>query len=393
MQQGRNNKILVLTSTLNVGGTEQHLLQVLPQLQSQFEIRLYTTSHPGAMLDKFKQAGIAVISPPGWRWLRRLGRLGRIALMLSSVGKLIQTLASYRPAVLHCYLQGPFLMGATIANFLKHPRVVMSKRREYTNAEKKTNLFRWERWLYRKTDHFLACSKAVADELMLASVPAEKIEVIYNGIDSSQYDSLLSQPKATKLASFIVIIVANLHARKAHQDLLAALASIDRQLPDDWELWCVGHDAGMLASLQQQADDLKIMNHVKWLGRRNDVPQLLVQADVGVLCSHSEGFSNALLEAMLIGLPMVVTDVSGSNEAIVSNESGIIVQPHNSAAISNAIWKLYLDPERRAAYGRQARQRVQTHFSLVRCINSYKNAYQRFLTDSASLNQPSTAED
>ena len=70
-----------------------------------------------------------------------------------------------------------------------------------------------------------------------------------------------------------------------------------------------------------------------FLNTRNDVLEILNACDIGVLCSHQEGFSNSVLEGMASGLPMIVTDVGGNAEAVLNGKSGIVVPPHDSAPL------------------------------------------------------------
>jgi glycosyltransferase involved in cell wall biosynthesis len=118
-----------------------------------------------------------------------------------------------------------------------------------------------------------------------------------------------------------------------------------------------------------------LANHVKWLGGRDDVPQLLGAADIGVLASHEEGFSNAVLESMAAALPMVVTDVGGNAEAVVAGETGYVVAPHDPAELSQAIVRLARDRQLRASMGQAGRARVARHFTLAKCVDEYEEMY------------------
>src|SRR5205823_891079 len=125
------------------------------------------------------------------------------------------------------------------------------------------------------------------------------------------------------------IIVANLIPYKAHTDLFHALAQISPKLPADWTLLCVGRDTGYGAKLEKFSQELKLSDHIQFLGERRDVRELLAHAHIGILCSHEEGFANAILEGMTTGLPMIVTDVGGNAEAVVHEKTGLVVPPHD----------------------------------------------------------------
>ena len=129
-----------------------------------------------------------------------------------------------------------------------------------------------------------------------------------------------------------LVMVGNLIAYKGHGDLLVALGQAAPQLPPDWRLLIVGRDEGIASALQAQSVALGIDRNVLFLDTRNDVPDILNACDIGVLCSHQEGFSNAVLEGMAASLPMIVTDVGGNAEAVLDGECGIVVPAERSAA-------------------------------------------------------------
>jgi glycosyltransferase involved in cell wall biosynthesis len=100
-----------------------------------------------------------------------------------------------------------------------------------------------------------------------------------------------------------------------------------------------------------------------------------------LLCSHQEGFSNAVLESMAAGLPAIVTDVGGNAEAVVDGETGLVVPPHAPARLAEAIVRLANDPALCAELGAAARQRVAKHFSFKQCVSHYDGLYRMLATD------------
>lgn len=131
--------------------------------------------------------------------------------------------------------------------------------------------------------------------------------------------------------------------------------------------------------LENLRDRLNLKNHVIFLGQRHDVPRLLGIADVGVLCSHEEGFSNALLECMASSLPMVVTEAGGNAEAVIHQQSGLVVPPKQPRQLGRALLTLITDEEKRRDYGKAARERIVNYFSLQACVDRYDQFYQALL--------------
>jgi glycosyltransferase involved in cell wall biosynthesis len=133
---------------------------------------------------------------------------------------------------------------------------------------------------------------------------------------------------------------------------------------------------GFASTLQVQAAGLGNARNVTFLDTRIDVPEILTASDIGVLCSHQEGFSNAVLEGMASGLPMIVTDVGGNAEAVLDGESGIVVPPHDPIQLAEAIVRLANDPPLRARLGDAGRRRMAEHFALDRSIGAYDALYR-----------------
>jgi glycosyltransferase involved in cell wall biosynthesis len=115
------------------------------------------------------------------------------------------------------------------------------------------------------------------------------------------------------------------------------------------------------------------------MGLRSDIASLMSASDVGVLCSHQEGFSNAILEAMAAGLPMIVTDVGGNAEAVLAGETGLVVPPSHPEALAEALVSLARDPLLRKAFGEAGRARLETRFRLDSCVARYHALYRGLL--------------
>jgi glycosyltransferase involved in cell wall biosynthesis len=140
-------------------------------------------------------------------------------------------------------------------------------------------------------------------------------------------------------------------------------------------LLAVGRDDGIGSNLRQQADTLNLGKKVRFLGPREDVADLLRISDLGILCSHEEGFSNAILEGMAASLPMVVTDVGGNAEAVKNGTTGLVVAAHSPSELGTAILRLVKDAALRKRMGQAARNHVEQEFSLEACVEQYEKLY------------------
>ena len=112
-----------------------------------------------------------------------------------------------------------------------------------------------------------------------------------------------------------------------------------------------------------------------FLGRRNDVPQLLACCDLSVLPSEAEGLPNSVLEAMAAGLPVVATCVGGSSEVIIDGVNGLLVPPGDGQALAEAILRILQDSTLARRLAQAGQQRVRTHFGFDRLIGELEKLY------------------
>jgi len=138
----------------------------------------------------------------------------------------------------------------------------------------------------------------------------------------------------------------------------------------------VGRDSGTMEATGARVRERGIGGSVRIVGGRTDVPDLLRTSDLFVHPSREEGFSNAILEAMAAGLPVVACDVGGNPEAVVDGETGRLVPSRNVAAFASAVAELLADPEKREAMGKAGRLRATERFSLDRMVGEMESLYE-----------------
>lgn len=288
-----------------------------------------------------------------------------------------------RPQIVHFYLPLAYMLGAPIAIFSRVPVKVMSRRSLNIYQRKMPMVSRIERWLHAHMTAVLGNSKQVAHELIdQENCPPDKVGLIYNGTDLSAIAAATPLDLSTlniPAGSFILIVIANLIPYKGHADLLSALGNIASQMPQPWHLLCIGRDQGYGPQLRDQAAKLGLENNVHFLGERTDVPQLLKSADIGVLSSHEEGFSNAVIEGLAAGLPMIVTDVGGNAEAVTDGATGLVVPPRDPPALGGTILQLASNPQLRSQMADAARIRAASEFTIESCVEKYDRLYRGLL--------------
>jgi glycosyltransferase involved in cell wall biosynthesis len=282
-------------------------------------------------------------------------------------------------------LTEPYLIGSLAAAGMRNLIRIMSRRSLAVYQEKHPLLARIEHWLHRFTDVLLGNSNAVVEELVAECGIRNKVSLIHNGIDVPPLpppEARLALRREFGIAddAIVICVNANLIAYKGHADLLDALGRMRERMAGPWRLMLVGRDQGMGASLRQQAEALGIAPNIVWVADRVDA-QIAFTADIAVLPSHEEGFSNSLLEAMACALPVIATRVGGNIDAVIDGESGLLVPAHDPAALATAIARLHGDAALRQRLGAAARARVSALFSLQSCVEQYLGLYKRVMTD------------
>lgn len=241
----------------------------------------------------------------------------------------------------------------------------------------------WYTPMYRKllplTGKYVACalsnSRAVAEVTgAVERIPAAKLRVIYNGFNRS-FNSSASIPELESLRATgaqIFGLVANIRPIKRMQDAISALARLD--LNHNPHLVIIGAgDATELASLASQ---LGVGERVHFLGSRSDIPECLQYLCAGLLCSESEGFSNAIVEYQFAGLPVICSRTGGNPEAVSHGETGCLYEVGDVPALSAAMASVLQEPERAAAMGAAAKQQAESRYTISAMLNQHLALYR-----------------
>lgn len=366
-------RVTVVTSRLDIGGTERHLTRVLPALHERgIDISLYVLERGGKLEPELLTRGVRITGSEGWP---------AILQPLTAMIGLVRYLKRERPDIVHYFLPRPYFVGSVAAELARQGSRIMSRRSLATYRNRHPWLSRLENLLHRRTSALLGNSGAVVDQLADETGNRRKVGLIYNGIEMPDAETPAGRQAARRRVGLsdeacVIEMIANLIPYKGHADLLDALAHVKDRLPQPWTLLVIGRDSGIGPALRTKADGLGLSGNIQWLGERDDVETLLRGADIVVLASHEEGFSNALLEAMAHGIATVATAVGGNTDAIVQEESGLLVPPHAPQELGAAILRLAHDAQLRRRLGDAARQRVETRYSLDACIRRYERLYR-----------------
>jgi glycosyltransferase involved in cell wall biosynthesis len=236
-------------------------------------------------------------------------------------------------------------------------------------------------WLYQKAvRHVVVTGEAVRQQLHRDNGFAlESMTSVPTGIDLARF--VPGDPHAARgklgLADVPTLgIVATLRNWKGHFYLLEAFALLRTAFPD-WRLVFVG-DGPQLRNLERRVLELELADRVTLVGNRDDVPDWLNAFDLFVLPSYGdEGVPQSIMQAMACGLPVVSTPVGAIAEAVVPDETGLLVPPKDDHALSAALGRLMGDHGLRARFGAAGYARAQARFGSERMLDAMERIFDR----------------
>ena len=357
-------KVAQIVLSLNTGGLEYVVINLLKRLdRTRFEPVVYCLDKPGNLACELEPLGIPV---------RVLGGPSRTARLLSLTGWLRRE----KTAVVHTHNHRPLMYGTLAGRLARVPAIINTKHGAY--------VFSYMRYLSRLADAIVAVSedgRRITTEL--EGAPPRKTLVIHNGIEVERFhqpDQREPMRASLGLAAGdrVLGMVSRLSAHKDHTTLLKSLAAINRESQRPAKLLLVG--GGELEDdLKELAASLGVAEQTIFLGDRRDVPELLAAMDIFVLSTTTEGVSLTLLEAMAAGLPVVASQVGGTPEVVVPDQTGLLVPAGDEAALTRALADLLGDPARAVRMGQKGLKRVEDQFSLKAMTQSYQDLYSRLL--------------
>ena len=237
------------------------------------------------------------------------------------------------------------------------------------------------RLLTRWVSGFIAVSADVKTALRNNLGLAEaKITVICNGVDLQRYSHRIDRVRIREQLGLgnkaqVLVMVATFKEQKGHRHLIAALAPIISDWPQLQVL--LAGDGPLKPEIEEQVRALGLTAQVHFLGSRSDVRDLLVASDYFVLPSLWEGLPMALIEAMASGLPIISSDVSGTRQVMVPNETGLMVPPGDVARLREAIVGFLGEPQKAMVMGAAARGRVEACFSAEKQAEEHARLYRQ----------------
>lgn len=377
-------RVLHIIPTLVRGGAEKQLVLLAGSLpRTQFDVHVAVLTHTGPLETDLRQAGVPVTV---------IGKRAKFDPLC--YWRLRQHIRRLRPDLVHTWLFAANAYGRQAAHDAGVRCLVAGER--CVDPWKAAWQLAIDRWLARFTQRIVTNSTGVKEFYVAHGLPAEKFVVIPNGVLLPEDSNLpagaasasggsaagaagtapgsLREELGLSAHARLIGAVGRLWPQKRVKDLIWA-ADLLKSLRDDAHLVIVG-DGPQRARLERYQRQNEITDRVHFVGERGDVPALMRQFDVLWLGSEYEGQSNAVLEAMAAGLPVVATDIPGNRDLVVPDQTGYLVPVGDRFEFARRTHWLFEDEALRQRLGQAGRQRVASEFTVPQMVQRHQALYE-----------------
>jgi glycosyltransferase involved in cell wall biosynthesis len=367
-------RVLQIIPTLDRAGAENQMCLLAGGLsRERYEVHVCALTRAGPLADNLANAG-APLTVIGKRW-----KVDPLALV-----RLSRHIRRLAPDIVHTWLFAANSYGRQAAANAGVKHIVAGER--CVDRWKSWHELQIDRYLARITDRIATNSSGVRDFYVEHGLPAEKFVVIPNGIAAPESKSaeaaIAGRQRALdelKLPHGVKIVgaVGRLWPQKRYKDLIWA-SELLRVIREDLHFVVIG-DGPQHWRLARFAEQVGMRGRIHFLGERSDVADWLGVFDCFWLGSGYEGQSNALMEAMSHGLPVVATDIPGNRDLIVPDESGYLVPVGDRAAFAHYTNLILDNPDLAKRLGESARQRMQSEFSIAKMVARHDEMYRQLV--------------
>jgi glycosyltransferase involved in cell wall biosynthesis len=297
--------------------------------------------------------------------------------------KLIGFLKKNQVELVQAHLLGSILSFSIVCIFSRIPLVATLHGQVDINPNERFIVIK--QWVMAMgVSQLVAVSKNLADFIQTRGLFRRKtIEIIYNGIETNRYYRSAKKTFMKKLGiSENVILIGSLgNIRPAkNYNLLIEAASLIKRKTDSSHIHFViaGHKhPKLIENLNTLAKERNVSDLIHFLGFYDDTPGFLSEIDLFLLCSSSEGFSIATIEAMAAGVPVIATRCGGPEEIITDGVNGILIESNNKYAIADSISTLLNNDTVNLITA--GKKHVQSNFSIEKMLHCYYTIYKKFL--------------
>jgi glycosyltransferase involved in cell wall biosynthesis len=364
-------KVVHLVEDLKVGGLERTLAYIVNNLDpSIFSVEVWCLAAGGAIADELQNNGhpLRILNLNNyynpWNVMRLAGRLRR-----------------EKVSILHSHAYFANTMGRMAAVLARVPlRFAHIQSSHWASEERSPRNYLVDRILSHFTSRIIACSESSGRfQIEALKVSPKKVITIHNCTDLERYANNQTTDTAREElgigeSDLVIGSVGRLERLKGHRILLDVTKSLVESFPG-LKLVIIG-DGEEREILEKMRSDLGLGDHVILTGLRDDVEKLLPALDVYVQPTIGrEGLPLTVVEAMAAKLPVVASNIGGTREAVIHNQTGVLVQPGNKDGLRRALSQILGDREMRCQMSQEGWKLCQQKFSVTSMVQALTTLY------------------
>lgn len=368
--------VLQLIGSFHQGGSERQAVQLTRLLQEDGTHNIFaaTLNKEGVLLGEIEKLGLPEI--PEFK-LTSFYNVNFIAQLKNCV----RFIKKNNIQIVHTHDFYTNVFGITAARLAGVKLKIASKRE--TGGMRSPLQNNIEKYIFKMADKIVVNSEAVKKYLIENNISAEKINVIYNGLDLKRLTPKITDRSeicgnlglpSDKNIKFITLVANLRHAVKNQPMFLRAAQKVTKVFPN--AQFVLAGEGELKTELKNLANELQIEKNIQLIGRCTMVPELLSISYACVLTSYNEGFSNSILEYMAAGKPVVATNVGGASEAIAESETGFLIESNDDEMMIARLNELLSNPEKAAGFGEKgakvAREKFSLKTQLTKTLELYK---------------------
>jgi glycosyltransferase involved in cell wall biosynthesis len=370
-----------------VGGTRRHLLSLVEGLdKSRFQVEIAAplirqgTIDDTGFIDEIKALDVRIHRVNMRRSIQPVADLRALWVLTNLIRR-------EKYDIVHVHSSKAGFLGRIAARLNGVPTVYTPNGFYFLSnmptAKVKTYLL-LERLAGRLTDCLIAVSESEREQAVNHGlISPARIVVIPNAIDIQRFrpDPVIGRQLRIEFGvpddAMVVGTVARFIEQKDPITFIRAARLIADRMPNVRFLWC--GEGPMRHEIEQLAAELELTSVIHFLGYRKDIANLMNVFDMFVLTSIFEGLPYTILEAMAVGLPLVVTDVVGNRDVVIDGQNGLIVVPRSPEEVANAVSKLFQDREKRLSMGQESYYLVTKHYRIQDMVSNIEGVYEDLL--------------
>ncbi len=368
---GRRRHVLLVVDQLQsaLGGGERIVLTMAARLPAYgYKVSILTFAAD--------ERSAALIDPPCPVYLLPLQRTYDVHALAGALA-LRQFLKEQQVDLVHTCFESSDLWAGGMTKLLSRAKLVWN-RRDMGILRGRKHAIAYKRMAGLPDAVFAVSEEVRRYTIEVDGIDPARVTTIHNGLDLARWpERSVSQASGAP----ILASLGNIRRVKGHDVLVRAFAVVHREMPEA-KLRVGGAvlEPDFMDELTALIAELGLAQSVSFAGGVQDQQAFLQSASMFVLPSRSEGFSNAIVEAMAASLPVVATNVGGNAEAVVDGVTGLIVASEESAAMAAAMLRMLRNPAEAAAMGLAGRERVVAQFTTEAMMRRVIDAFDRVLT-------------